>query len=105
MEFIDLKTQYAKLKPIIDDRIGSVIRHGQFIMGPEIAELEQRLAECTGAKHCISCSSGTDALLIAMMALGVRAGDEVLTTPFTFVATAETIALLGAIPKFVDIDS
>ena len=104
MEFIDLKTQYARLKATIDSRIHAVLEHGQFIMGPEVAELERSLAGRTGSRHCIACSSGTDALLIAMMALGVGRHDEVLTTPFTFVATAETIALLGARPIFVDID-
>ena len=104
MEFIDLHSQYAKLKLNIDARIHAVLNHGQFIMGPEVAELEQRLAARTGARHCIACSSGTDALIIALMALGIRPGDEVVTTPFTFVATAETICLLGAKPVFVDID-
>lgn len=104
MEFIDLKAQYAILREKIDTRIHSVLAHGQFIMGPEVAELEQRLAARAGAKHCVACSSGTDALLIALMALGVGPGDEVVTTPFTFVATVETIALLGATPVFVDID-
>ena len=82
----------------------AVLAHGQFILGPEVTELEQRLAARTGSQHCVACSSGTDALLIALMALGVGAGDEVVTTPFTFVATVETIALLGATPVFVDID-
>ena len=104
MDFIDLKTQYKKLKTPIDARIGQVLEHGQFIMGPEVAELEQRLAAYVGARHCIAVSSGTDALLIAMMALGIGAGDEVITTPFTFIATGEMIALLGARPVFVDID-
>ena len=104
MEFIDLNTQYANLKPRIDARIHAVLEHGRFIMGPEVAQLEQCLAARTGARYCIACSSGTDALVIALMALGVGRGDEVVTTPFTFVATAETIALLGAKPVFVDID-
>ncbi len=104
MEFIDLKAQYAKLQPAIDARMRAVLAHGQFILGPEVTELESRLAARTGSQHCIACSSGTDALLIALMALGVGAGDEVVTTPFTFVATVETIALLGATPVFVDID-
>ena len=102
--FIDLKTQYQVLKPSIDARIQAVLDHGQYIMGPEVAELEERLAAYTGAKHCITVASGTEALLIALMALGVRPGDEVITTPFTFVATAEMIVLLGAVPVFVDID-
>ncbi|MGE0385669.1 MAG: DegT/DnrJ/EryC1/StrS family aminotransferase [Gammaproteobacteria bacterium] len=104
MEFIDLKTQYRRLKAPIQARMDRVLEHGQYIMGPEVAELEQRLADYTGARHCIAVASGTDALLIAMMALGVRAGDEVITTPFTFIATGEMIALIGARPVFVDID-
>lgn len=104
MEFIDLKTQYAGLKDKIDSRIQTVLDHGKFIMGPEVAELEGKLAEYVGVKHAITLSSGTDALQVAMMALGVKPGDEVITTPFTFIATAETIALLGATPVFVDID-
>jgi len=104
MEFIDLKTQYARLKTTVDARIHRVLEHGQFIMGPEVAELEQSLEARTGSRYCIGCASGTDALLIALMALGVGLGDEVVTTPFSFVATAETIALLGARPVFVDID-
>ena len=102
--FIDLKTQYQALKPSIDARIQAVLDHGQYIMGPEVAELEEKLAVYTGAKHCITVASGTEALLIALMALDVRPGDEVITTPFTFVATAEMIVLLGAVPVFVDID-
>ena len=104
MEFIDLKTQYQLLKETIDSRIARVLQHGQFIMGPEIQELETALTARTGAKHCVSCASGTDALMIALMALGVSRGDEVITSPFTFIATAEIIALLGATPIFVDID-
>jgi UDP-2-acetamido-2-deoxy-ribo-hexuluronate aminotransferase len=104
MEFIDLKTQYQGLKASIDRRIQAVLDHGQYVMGPEIAELEEALAARTGAKHCIACSSGTDALLLAMMALGIGRGDEVVTTAFSFFATAEIVALLGATPVFVDID-
>jgi UDP-2-acetamido-2-deoxy-ribo-hexuluronate aminotransferase len=104
MEFVDLKTQYTILKSVVDERIHRVLEHGQFIMGPEVAELEQKLAARTGSRHCLGCASGTDALLIALMALGVSQGDEIITTPFSFVATAETIALLGARPVFVDID-
>ncbi len=104
MEFIDLKSQYKMLQSSIDERVLKVLRHGQFIMGPEVHELEERLAEYCGAKHCIACASGTDALLIALMALGIGPGDEVITTPFTFIATAEAIALVGAKPVFVDID-
>jgi UDP-2-acetamido-2-deoxy-ribo-hexuluronate aminotransferase len=103
MEFIDLKAQYLGIKESIDRRIQAVLDHGQYVMGPEIAELEASLAARTGAAHCVACSSGTDALLLAMMALGIGAGDEVVTTPFSFFATAEIIALLGATPVFVDI--
>ena len=104
MEFIDLKTQQARIKDTLDARIAGVLAHGRYIMGPEVAELEERLADYVGVKHAIGVASGTDALLIALMALGVGAGDEVITTPFSFIATAETIALLGAKPVFVDID-
>jgi UDP-2-acetamido-2-deoxy-ribo-hexuluronate aminotransferase len=104
IEFIDLKAQYAALKETIDARIQRVLDHGQYIMGPEVRELEERLESYTGAKHCITVASGTEALLISLMALGIGQGDEVVTTPFTFVATAEVIALLGAIPVFVDIE-
>ena len=104
MEFVDLKKQYRLLKDSVDARIHAVLQHGQFIMGPEVKELEDKLAAYTGAQHAIACASGTDALLIALMALGVGAGDEVITSPFTFIATAEVIALLGARPVFVDID-
>jgi UDP-2-acetamido-2-deoxy-ribo-hexuluronate aminotransferase len=104
MEFIDLKTQYRGIKPSVDRRIQAVLDHGQYVMGPEIAALEEALAARTGAKHSIACSSGTDALLLAMMALGIGRGDEVVTSPFSFFATAEIIALLGATPVFVDID-
>lgn len=104
IEFIDLKAQYRSLKPAIDARIANVLDHGRYIMGPEIAELEGRLATYVDVDHCISVASGTEALLIALMALGVGPGDEVVTTPFTFAATAEVIALVGATPVFVDID-
>lgn len=104
IEFIDLKTQYASLKAKIDGRIQRVLDHGQYIMGPEVRELEERLEHYTGAPHCITVASGTEALLIALMAIGVKPGDEVITSPFTFVATAEVIALLGATPVFVDIE-
>jgi UDP-2-acetamido-2-deoxy-ribo-hexuluronate aminotransferase len=103
--FVDLKRQYEALKPQIQARINTVLEHGQYIMGPEVKELEERLAAYVGVKHCIAASSGTDTLLIAMMALGIRSGDEVITTPFTFVSTGEMIALLGARPVFVDIDA
>jgi UDP-2-acetamido-2-deoxy-ribo-hexuluronate aminotransferase len=104
IQFIDLKAQYQTLKTSIDARIHNVLDHGQYIMGPEVGELEAKLAEFTGAKHCITVASGTEALLIALMAMGIKSGDEIITTPFTFVATAEVIALLGAVPVFVDIE-
>src|SRR5690242_69917 len=104
IEFIDLKAQYRALKETVDSRIASVLEHGRFIMGPEIGELEDRLASYVGVDHCISVSSGTEALLIALMALNIGPGDEVITTPFTFAATAEVIALVGATPVFVDIN-
>ncbi len=104
IEFIDLKAQYADLKEVINARIQRVLDHGQYIMGPEVRELEEKLEAYTEAKHCITVSSGTEALLIALMALGVKPGDEIITTPFTFVATAEVIVLLGATPVFVDIE-
>lgn len=103
MEFVDLKAQYAALREAINARIQRVLDHGQYILGPEVAELEEKLAQFTGTRFCITCSSGTDALLLALMALDIKPGDEVITTPFTFVATAEMIALLGAKPVFVDI--
>jgi UDP-2-acetamido-2-deoxy-ribo-hexuluronate aminotransferase len=102
--FIDLKTQQQQISLQLEKNIHQVLHHGKYIMGPEIVELEQKLAEYVGIKHCITVSSGTDALLIAMMALEVGPDDEVITTPFSFIATAETIALLGAKPVFVDID-
>ena len=102
--FIDLAKQQAVIKEDLDRRIQRVLAHGQYIMGPEIAELEQRLANYVGTSHCITVGSGTDALLISLMALGVGPGDEVITPAFTFVATAEVIALLGATPVFVDVD-
>ena len=102
--FIDLKTQYQNLKVKIHNQINKVLEHGQYIMGPEVAELEDRLANYTGSKYCITVSSGTDALLISLMALDIGIGDEVITTPFTYASTAEVIALLGAKPVFVDID-
>ena len=104
MQFTDLKSQYAALKPAIDARIQRVLDHGQYIMGPEVAELEAALARFTGSKHCITVASGTEALLIALMALDLKPGDEVVTTPFTFAATAEVIVLLGGKPVFVDVE-
>jgi UDP-2-acetamido-2-deoxy-ribo-hexuluronate aminotransferase len=102
--FIDLKTQYRALEADIKARIDGVLEHGQYIMGPEVYELEEKLSAYTGAKHCITVASGTEALLISLMALGIKSGDEVVTTPFTFAATAEVIVLLGAKPVFVDIE-
>ncbi len=102
--FADLKSQYLLHKSEFDQAVISVMESTQYIMGPEIEKLEQGLANYTGAKHALSISSGTDALLIALMAHGVGAGDEVITTPFTFIATAEVVALLGAKSVFVDID-
>jgi UDP-2-acetamido-2-deoxy-ribo-hexuluronate aminotransferase len=104
MDFIDLKSQYRALRSDINARIQAVLDHGQYILGPEVRELEQRLAAYTGSAHCISVASGTDALMIALMALGIGPGDEVVTSPFTFVATAEVIALVGAKPVFVDVE-
>jgi UDP-2-acetamido-2-deoxy-ribo-hexuluronate aminotransferase len=104
MEFCDLKSQYQRLKSEIDIRIQHVLGHGQYILGPEVAELEENLSAFTGAKYCISVANGTDALQIAQMALGIGPGDEVITPGFTYIATAETVALLGAKPVYVDID-
>lgn len=104
MEFCDLKAQYKRLKPRIEARMQAVLEHGRFILGPEVRELEEHLAARVGAAHCVSCASGTDALLLGLMALGIGAGDEVVTTPFTFFATGEMITLLGATPVFVDVD-
>jgi UDP-2-acetamido-2-deoxy-ribo-hexuluronate aminotransferase len=104
MEFVDLKAQYRHIGARVDARIRKVMEHQRFILGPEVAELEERLAARVGAKHCISCASGTDALLLALLALGVGHGDEVVTTPFTFFATGEMITLAGARPVFVDIE-
>lgn len=111
MHFIDLQSQQQQqlrdcrsLRDVIDSRINAVLNHGQYILGPEVDELEQNLAAYVGVEHCVAVASGTDALLIALMALGVTAGDEVITTPFSFIATAETIALIGAVPVYVDID-
>ena len=104
MQFIDLKSQYALLKEKIDTNIHKVLDHGQYVMGPEVLEIEAKLAEFANIKHCISCSNGTDALVMALMAHGIGKGDVVITTPFTFIATAEAIKFLGAKPLFVDID-
>jgi UDP-2-acetamido-2-deoxy-ribo-hexuluronate aminotransferase len=105
MEFIDLKSQYQRLKPEIDVAIQRVLDHGQYILGPEVAELEEKLIAYTGAQYCVTVANGTDALQIALMALGVGPGDEVITPGFTYIATAETVALLRAKPVYVDIDA
>jgi UDP-2-acetamido-2-deoxy-ribo-hexuluronate aminotransferase len=111
MQFIDLEVQQHQLLPdgrtireAVDARIAAVLNHGRYILGPEVEELEHILAAYVGVNHCVAVASGTDALLIALMSLGVQAGDEVITTPFSFIATSETIALLGATPVYVDID-
>lgn len=104
MPFIDLKSQFKSIESDIRKRIDAVLEHGQYIMGPEVHELNEKLAEFAGVKHAISCSSGTDALLLGLMAKNIGPGDAVFTTPFTFVATAEVVALTGATPVFVDID-
>ena len=103
MQFVDLGYQYREIKEDLDRRVAKVLAHGIFVSGPEVAELEAQLADFVGVKHCISVSSGTDALLVALMALGVKAGDEVITSPFTFIGTVEAICLSGATPVFVDI--
>lgn len=104
MEFIDLKSQRLRLQDKISAAMQRVLEHGQYILGPEVAELEQRLADMVGVKHCISCANGTDALQIAQMAIDIGPGDEVITPGFNYIATAETVALLGAKPVYVDID-
>lgn len=104
MKFIDLKAQQDRLRNEIEGGIARVLAHGQYIMGPEVTELEEALCNYTGAKYCISCANGTDALQIALMALGVGQGDEVITPGFSYIATAETVAVLGAKPIYVDID-
>ncbi|WP_440465025.1 DegT/DnrJ/EryC1/StrS family aminotransferase [Psychrobacter sp. ASPA161_6] len=103
MQFIDLAAQQARIKDKIDAGIQAVLSHGKYILGPEVSELEEKLAAFTGAKHCITCANGTDALQIAQMAFGIGPGDEVITPGFTYIATAETVALLGAKPIYVDI--
>ena len=103
MEFIDLAAQQQRIKSEIDANIQKVLTHGKYILGPEVAELEEKLAAYTGAKYCITCANGTDALQIALMALGIGPGDEVITPGFTYIATAETVALLGAKPVYVDV--
>ncbi|WP_259756632.1 DegT/DnrJ/EryC1/StrS family aminotransferase [Pseudomonas sp. GCEP-101] len=104
IELIDLHSQQTKIKDKINIVIQRVLAHGQYILGPEVDELEEKLTQFTGAKHCITCANGTDALQIALMALGIKPGDEVITPGFTYIATAETVALLGAKPVYVDVD-
>ena len=104
-QFIDLRTQYARIQEDVERAVVGVLRSGQYILGPEVEALESRLAEFVGTKHAISCASGTDALVIALMAKGIGPGDAVITTPFTFMASAEAIAVVGATPVFVDIEA
>ncbi|KMT52510.1 DegT/DnrJ/EryC1/StrS family aminotransferase [Pseudomonas fildesensis] len=104
IEFIDLKAQQARIKDEIDSGIQKVLAHGQYILGPEVYELEEKLKEFVGAEYCITCANGTDALQIVLMTLGIGPGDEVITPGFTYIATAETVALLGAKPVYVDVD-
>lgn len=103
--FIDLKAQYQALRAPIQERIQKVLEHGLFIMGPEVEEVELKLSEFSGAKHAIACSSGTDAAILAMMALGLGPDDEVIVPAFSFIATAETVVLVGASPVYVDVDA
>ena len=104
MNFIDLAAQQKRIRNELEKNINKVLDHGNYIMGPEVKQLEAKLAAYTGTKHAISCASGTDALLMALMANGIKPGDVIFTTPFTFIATVEVIALLGARPVFVDVD-
>ncbi len=104
MQFCNLAAQQQRIRKSLDERMAKVLAHGAYILGPEVTELEHKLADYVGVKHCIACASGTDALLIALMALNIKPGDEVITTAFTYVATGEVIARLGAVPVFVDID-
>ncbi|OWX38742.1 aminotransferase DegT, partial [Acinetobacter baumannii] len=104
IDFIDLKAQQNRIKDKIDAGIQNVLTHGQYILGPEVIELEEKLASYVGAKHCITCANGTDALQIAQMAFGIGPDDEVITPGFTYIATAETVALLGAKPVYVDVN-
>ena len=104
LDFIDLKSQQQQISASLTENLRRVLAHGQYVMGPEVQELETRLAAYVGVKHAVSCSSGTDALLMPLMAYGAGPGDAIFTTPFTFIATAEVIRLCGATPVFVDID-
>ena len=103
MDFINLKYQHTLIERKINNRIQEVLKHGKYIMGPEVYNLEERLAKYSSSKYCVTCSSGTDALLMPLMALNIGPGDAVITTPFTYIATVEVIALLGATPIFCDI--
>jgi dTDP-4-amino-4,6-dideoxygalactose transaminase len=105
IQFIDLEAQQARIRDRLDAALGRVLAHGQYIMGPEVADLEGRLSAFCGAAQTIACASGTDALALALMALGVRRGDAILVPTFTFAATAEVVPLLGAVPVFVDVDA
>ncbi len=105
MEFIDLKAQYRRIEDDVNRRIKAVLEHSKYILGPEVDELEEKLADYVGVKHCITVANGTDALQIALMALGIKPGDEVITPAFSYIATAETSALLGAKLVYVDVDS
>ena len=102
--FFDLAAQQVVLKEKIDQNIAAVLDHGKYILGPEVSDLEEKLSEYTGAKYCITCANGTDALQIALMAIGLAPGDEVITPSFSYVATAEATALLGAKPVYIDVD-
>ncbi len=104
IQFIDLEAQQSLIRERINERINRVLDHGKYIMGPEVQELEEVLANYVGAKYCVSCASGTDALLMALMAYDISPGDAIYTTPFTFISTAEVISLVGATPMFVDIN-
>ena len=104
LPFIDLKSQYQRIKPVVDAGIQAVLDHGQYIMGPEVAAVEETLAAFAGARHCVAVSSGTDALTAPLMAYGIGPGDAVFVPSFTFTATAEVVALLGATPVFVDVE-
>ena len=102
--FNDLKAQYAHLKPEIDAQIAAVLESGAFISGPQVKELEQALCTYTGRRHCVTVSNGTDALIMPLMAWGIGTGDAVFVPAFTFVATAEAVSVLGAVPVFCDVD-
>ena len=104
MEFIDVQKQYRAMKEEMDEAMAKVLRDGRFIMGEEVKELESQLKDYVGVKHCITCGNGTDGLQMALMTLGIGPGDEIITTPFSFISTADVVSLLGAKPVFVDID-